>query len=138
MFTWIVWVGFFTDFAFDYVVILAVHADAYLSALSSALFTVTFLIRFTFDIYIRNNSLLAGITIFNLPLNHLLFSPLVDMDYAYATDCEDLVAFAYDIFEFLEQDKSMLVDYITNYLKSVSSTTWALLASLTFSFFKRK
>lgn len=45
--------------------------------------------------------------------NTYVLDPLSDIDFAAMTDCEDLIAFAWDLFEFSEQDKSQLIDSAT-------------------------
>lgn len=63
----------------------------------------------------------------------------MDIDLAAATDCEDLVAFAYDIFEFYEQDRAMLLDTITSFIVSPQMLmSFAVLKLISTSFFKKK
>jgi len=48
------------------------------------------------------------------PAPALGLNPLSDLDLTTSTDCEDLAAFANDILEFVEQDRSLLVDSLTD------------------------
>lgn len=42
-------------------------------------------------------------------------NPSKDLDLTVTTDCEDLAAFANDVIEFLEQDRSLLLDSLTDF-----------------------
>lgn len=53
-------------------------------------------------------------------------NPEKDLDLTVNTDCEDLAAFANDVFEFIEQDRSLLLDSITDFTAAAALTLGAL------------
>lgn len=42
-------------------------------------------------------------------------NPHQDLDLTVSTDCEDLAAFSNDVLEFIEQDRSLLLDSLTDF-----------------------
>lgn len=81
------------------------------------------------------NASLPALT--DLPFN----APDKDVDFSTTTDCEDLAAFANDLNEFLEQDRALLTDSLTDPTPvSTNTILFTLLGSriLTSRFFKRR
>jgi hypothetical protein len=46
--------------------------------------------------------------------NFFFFNPNADLDVSTSTDCDDLIVFVSDIFEFTEQEQSLLFDSLTD------------------------
>jgi len=49
------------------------------------------------------------------PVAPALANPGADIDLSVTTDCEDLAAFASDVVEFMEQDRALLLDSLTDF-----------------------
>lgn len=67
-------------------------------------------------------------------------NPEKDLDLTVNTDCEDLAAFANDVFEFIEQDRSLLLDSLTDFGAAAAFAVGALGAHRVLSsrLFKRR
>lgn len=113
-FSWIVWVGFMRRFGFWVLLAVSSYLDSLYANLGKCM--INFWNSFSAPedkftpqtlFYVKINA--DGVTVWtDLP------NPNADLDLSVTTDCEDLAAFASDVTEFLEQDRALLVDSLTD------------------------
>lgn len=149
IFTWIVWDGFMEDFAFDFLASLChsfhdiqprivpfLTLILYGTIKVGAEFLISVWETFWYEEY-------PGIPFFEGVLtdlfNKYIMDPLYDIDFAAMTDCEDLIAFAWDLLEFTGQDQAQLIDSLTDPKKAPKFIgTIAIVIQLANRIIKRK
>lgn len=141
-FTWIVWEGFMRRFGLSGLSALVDKVDELsLALLLKALSLLTALQNMFFSPRHNQYGLSDEIS---WSLSPSKFSwkgnPAADLDLSVSTDCEDLAAFSNDVLEFIEQDRSLLLDSLTDLGASAVFTLGALKGARVLSsrIFKRK
>lgn len=117
VFSWVVWAGFMRRFGLAGLKRLGQHIDNFILDAAAWLQTLPAVVtRHMFPrpstyAFISKDVSWAGLS----PAWLRGKNPHQDLDLTVTTDCEDLAAFSNDVVEFVEQDKSLLLDSLTDF-----------------------
>lgn len=114
-FSWIVWVGFMRRFGGS----ILPYVTWYQRNFEVKLINQTLLIWESFEKTDNLTPTLNFQSELDLQIfpsfNQIISNPNKDIDLTVSTDCEDLAAFGNDVLEFVEQDRALLVDSLTDF-----------------------